>query len=191
MPDKVSSQIEIATIESAAAPDPWREFRQVERITLELTQGYKYSLGKYSRFFIELESERFLATRCASCAKVYAPPRPLCPACLKPTAWTELSGEGAVETWSLLHFSPGSNADVRALETPYVLAYVLLDGADTLFPHLLKARPDQVARGLRVRVAYSDWPVQHPIHLMYFEPIPPPDPLSPSLWRASNTLERG
>lgn len=171
MADKVSSQIEIAALTSDASPDPWWEFRQVERITLELTQGYKYSLGKYSRFFIELENRRFLATRCPECHKVYAPPRPLCPACLQPAAWTELSGEGAVETWSALHFSPGSNADVRALETPYVLAYVLLDGADTLFPHLLKAPPDQVERGMRVRVAYSDGPVQHPIHLMYFVPM--------------------
>ena len=171
MSDQVSSQIEIAAIAGDDASDPWREFRQVERITLELTQGYKYSLGKYSRFFIELERGRFLATRCGACGKVYAPPRPLCPACLQPTNWTELSGEGAVETWSVLHFSPGSNADVRAMETPYVLAYVLLDGADTLFPHLLKAPPDQVERGLRVRVAYADEPVQHPIHLMYFVPV--------------------
>ena len=168
MSDKVRSQIEIAAIESKDTADPWSEFRQIERITLELTQAYKYSLGKYSRFFIELEQQRFLATRCETCSKVYAPPRPLCPVCLQPATWTELSGEGSVETWSVLHFSPGSNADVRALETPYVLAYVLLDGADTLFPHLLKAPPNQVARGMRVRVAYSEEPVQHPIHLMYF-----------------------
>ena len=171
MSDKVSSRIEIATIAGDPTTDLWREFRQVECITLELTQGYKYSLGKYSRFFIELENRRFMATRCGSCAKVYAPPRPLCPSCLHPTTWQELSGEGAVETWSVLHFSPGSNADVRALETPYVLAYVLLDGADTLFPHLLKAPQEQVERGLRVRVAYSEGPVQHPIHLMYFVPV--------------------
>ncbi len=171
MSDNVSSRIEIAAEVGDPATDPWWEFRQVERITLELSQGYKYSLGKYSRFFIELENQRFLATRCDYCAKVYAPPRPLCPVCLEPTAWTQLSGEGAVETWSVLHFSPGSNADVRALETPYVLAYVLLDGADTLFPHLLKAPPDQVERGLRVRVAYSGEPVQHPIHQMYFVPM--------------------
>ena len=169
MSDKVSSQIDITTEDSNAA-DPWAQFRQVERITLELTQAYKYSLGKVSRFFIELENGRFLATRCRTCAKVYAPPRPLCPACLQATGWIELTGVGVVETWSVLHLSPGSNADVRALETPYVLAYVLLDGADTLFPHLLKAPPEQVKRGMKVQVAYSAEPVQHPIHLMYFVP---------------------
>lgn len=169
MSDRVRSQIEVFQPETAAG-DPWAAFRQVERITLELTQAYKYSLGKTSRFFIALEAGRFLGTRCANCAKVYAPPRPLCPVCLQPTSWIELSGKGVIETWSVLHFSPGSNADVRALETPYVLAYALLEGADTLFPHLLKAPPEQVRRGMPLRVAYSDGPVSHPIHLMYFEP---------------------
>ena len=172
MSDMVSGQIEITQHESLVG-DPWSEFRQVERITLELTQSYKYTLGKVSRFFIALEDQRFMATRCESCAKVYAPPRPLCPACLQPTTWIELAGDGSVETWSVLHFSPGSNADVRALETPYVLAYVLLDGADTLFPHLLKAPPDQIRHGMRVKVAYADEPVNHPIHLMYFVPSSP------------------
>ncbi len=171
MTEKVISKIDIRVPESATAGDVWAQFRGVERIAMELTQSYKYSLGKVSRFFMELENGRFLATRCAGCGKVYAPPRPLCPNCLAVADWVELSGEGVVKTYSVLHFSPGSNDDVRALETPYVLAYVLLDGADTLFPHLLKAAPDQAHSGLRVRVAYSDEPVHHPIHLMYFVPV--------------------
>lgn len=171
MTEKVRSKIDIHLPESAQAGDVWAQFRGVERITLELTQSYKYSLGKVSRFFMELEKGRFLATRCADCGKVYAPPRPLCPSCLLVADWVELSGEGVVKTYSVLHFSPGSNDDVAALETPYVLAYVLLDGADTLFPHLLKAPPDQVHLGMRVAVAFSEEPVHHPIHLMHFVPV--------------------
>jgi hypothetical protein len=168
MTDRVASKIDIERAAATAGDDVWARFRQVERITLQLTQSYKYSLGKVSRFFIELEKRRFLATRCPDCCKVYAPPRPLCPQCLAICAWVQLSGAGELKTWSALHFSPGSNDDVRALETPYILAYVLLDGADTLFPHLLKAPLDQLRFGMRLRVAYSDGPVQHPIHLMYF-----------------------
>lgn len=171
MTEKVRSKIDIHLPESASADDDWAQFRAVERVAMALTQSYKYSLGKVSRFFMELENGRFLATRCDGCAKVFAPPRPLCPTCLAVADWVELSGQGVVKTYSVLHFSPGSNDDVRALQTPYVLAYVLLDGADTLFPHLLKAPPDQVHSGLRVRVAYSDEPVHHPIHLMYFVPV--------------------
>lgn len=168
MSDRVSSQIEIETLDVAGEVDQWAQFRQVERITLELSQSYKYSLGKVSRFFIELENRRFMATRCEGCGKVFAPPRPLCPDCLDVCDWVKLSGAGELKTWSVLHFSPGSNDDVRAQATPYILAYVLLDGADTLFPHLLRAPPDQLHVGMRVRIEYTDGPVHHPIHLMYF-----------------------
>ncbi|MBL8134087.1 MAG: Zn-ribbon domain-containing OB-fold protein [Anaerolineae bacterium] len=167
---EVTSRKDIQTVSSGDG-DPWAAFRQIERLTLSLTQHYTHTLGKYSRFFIELEQKRFLATRCESCGRVCAPPRPLCPNCLQPTHWVELTGAGTVETYSVLHFSPGSNADVAALTTPYVLAYVLLDGASTLFPHLLRAEPEQVTIGMRVRIAYVDGPVEHPIHLMHFIPM--------------------
>ena len=167
----INSQLDITQVDNPLGTndDPWADFRQVERLTLELTQRYNYSLGKYSRFFIELQNKRFMATKCAGCEKVYTPPRPLCPDCLRVTEWVELSGEGTVKTYSVLHFSPGSNADVMALETPYTLVYVLLDGASTLFPHVLKA--GEVTIGMRVRVAYAEQDVQHPIHLMHFVPL--------------------
>ena len=171
MSEKVTSLIDVQHIETDLQTDSWSQFRQIERITVELTQTFKYSLGKYSRFFIELENKRFMATRCAKCEKVYSPPRPLCPDCLNITEWVELPHTGTVRTFSTLHFSPGTNDDVRALETPYILAYVQVDGADTLFPHLLKASPDRVSMGMRVKIVYSDHPVHHPIHLMYFVPL--------------------
>ena len=151
--------------------DPWSDFRLIERLSLEFTQSYVHSLGKYSRFFVELENRRFMTTRCRDCMRVYAPPRPLCPDCLKVTEWVELAGTGSVETFSILHFSPGSTPDVEQLVTPYVLAYVLLDGASTLFPHVLDAAPASVHMGMRVRVAYVERSVFHPIHLMRFVPV--------------------
>ncbi|MEQ8675400.1 MAG: Zn-ribbon domain-containing OB-fold protein [Aggregatilineales bacterium] len=171
MTDKVTAQLDIQNIASNGNTDVWSDFRQIERLTLEMTQTYTYSLGKYSRFFIELENNRFMATRCADCGKVYAPPRPLCPDCMKISEWVELSGEGTLQTYSVLHFAPNTNADVRALQTPYVLGYVLLDGASTLFPHLVKIAPEDAKIGMRVKVVYTQHPVQHPIHLMAFEPL--------------------
>lgn len=167
---RVRSKLEatVAADPWGRADDPWADFRQIERLTLELTQTYRHTLGKTSRFFLALEDRQFLATHCAECQQTYAPPRPLCPACLKPTTWVELAGTGTVETFSVLHFGPGTNEDVRELKTPYVLAYVRLDGATTLFPHLLDAPPERVQIGMRVRIAWKDGSVFHPIHLMHF-----------------------
>jgi uncharacterized OB-fold protein len=153
--------------------DPWAAFREVEQVTLELTQHYTHSFGKYSRFFIELENKRFLATRCKRCNNVFAPPRPLCPNCLTVTDWVELPGTGMLVTYSVLHFSPGSNPDVDQLRTPYIFAYVLLDGASTLFPHILVADPAIVTLGMRVKIHYVEQPVSHPIHLIRFIPLEP------------------
>jgi uncharacterized protein len=170
---QVTSKKDTLTAQPYGQPavDLWADFRAIERLTLELAQTYTHSLGKVSRFFIELENRRFMATRCESCAQVYAPPRPLCPHCHVITKWYELPGTGTVETFSILHFSPATNPDVKQLALPYVLAYVLLDGATTLFPHLLDAPPDSVSIGLRVRVQYVAQPVFHPIHLMRFVPL--------------------
>jgi uncharacterized OB-fold protein len=150
-------------------PDPWADFREIELIALEWSQTYRHSLGKYSRFFLELENGRFLATRCPTCQKVWSPPRPLCPDDLTITVWTELSGRGQVVSFSVLHYAP---AMLAFLERPYVLAYVKLAGADTLFAHLLQNYGDvsKVHYGLPVQVVYNEGPVDHPIMLMAFEP---------------------
>jgi hypothetical protein len=171
--EQVQSKHEEMVVENplGVSADSWKDFRLIECLNLEFTQKYRHSLGKYSRFFIELEKKKFFATKCIKCNKVYAPARPLCPDCLKVTEWEELSGEGTLETYSAIHYSPGTNGDVRELETPYVLAYVLLDGASTLFPHLLKANSNEVKAGMRVQVAYVDSEVDHPIHLMHFVPM--------------------
>lgn len=151
-------------------PDPWADFRDIEIIGLEWTQNYRHSLGKYSRFFLELERHRFFATRCPACQKVWTPPRPVCPDDLTITGWVELSGRGQVVSFSVLHYAP---ALLSHLETPYVLAYVKMEGADTLFAHLLQNFGDlsQIRHGMPVRVVYNNGPVDHPIMLMAFEPV--------------------
>ena len=123
---------------------------------------------KYSKFFLELENGRFFATRCPLCGKVYAPPRPACPNDLSVTEWTELSGRGEVVSWSVLHHAPKM---LDWLATPYVLVYVRMEGADTLFAHLLRndGAVDEIHYGMRVKVVYQEGEVSHPILLMGFE----------------------
>ncbi len=167
----VTSKLEQLTVSDPLARDPdlWADFRQIEVIELHWEQTYRHSLGKYSRFFVELENHRFFATRCPDCAKVWAPPRPVCPDHLTITEWVELSGRGRVESFSVLHHR---SAIVPFIQPPYVLAYLRLDGADTLFAHLLRGYRSlaEVQIGMPVRVVYDDGPVAHPIHLMAFEP---------------------
>lgn len=156
---------------STTDDNPWRDFTEQITLSLELNQRYRHSLGRYSRFFRELANGRFFGTRCQRCDKVYTPPRTLCPKCQVITKWHELPGYGTLKTYTLLHFNADVGEDVRSLAGPLLLAYVLLDGSNTLFPHLLRCKPEQAVCGLRVRVAYETKSVSHPLHLMYFIPV--------------------
>lgn len=150
------------------AEDPFADFREVELLTLKWEQEYRHSLGKYSRFFLELENKRFMATRCPRCKATWVPPRPVCPNDLRVTEWVELSGYGTLEGFSICEFAP----KFISKEKPYVLAYVALDGASTLFCHQLRNFRDrsEIKVGMRVKVAYAEGEVDHPIRLIYFEP---------------------
>ena len=149
----------------------WRDYAEQLTISFELQQKYRHSLGRYSRFFSELANGRFFGTRCHTCKLVYTPPRTLCHVCQTITEWHELVGTGTLKTYSVLHFNADIGADVKIHEGPILLAYVLMDGSNTLFPHQLKCNSEQVQIGLRVKISYVSDPVSHPLHLMHFVPV--------------------
>jgi hypothetical protein len=169
--DPISSRLEHfdAPDPMGRDPDPWADFRSVEVLGLEWVHRYRHSLGKYSRFFLALEQGRLVATKCPQCESVWLPPRPVCPNDLSTTQWIELPGTGTLAGFSVIHRSP---AAVPALPAPYVLAYADLDGADTLFLHVLDVEGDlsRVTYGMALRVAFNAGPVDHPIWLMSFVP---------------------
>lgn len=151
--------------------DPFADFREVELLRLEQSFRYRHSLGKVSRFFLALEEEKLLATRCPDCGRVWLPPRPLCAEDLTVTSWTELSGRGRVVSWTLC---PRAPRYARTGE-PYLLAYLELEGASTLFlQRLREVTPEEMYYGLSVRVVFAAEPVEHPLELFWFEPIGSP-----------------
>ncbi len=169
----ISNLMEVFTAEDPMAfqhpeGDPWKDFRQIMRIEWKMNFTYKHILGKYSRFFIELANKKFFATECKNCGKVWAIPRPLCADCRSITRWKELPGTGTLESFSVSYFVPA----FMKVETPYILAMVKLDGADTLFTHQMKnyGELDKIKVGMPVKVAYATEPVDHPMLLMWFEP---------------------
>lgn len=147
--------------------DVWRDFRRIEVLDLELGFTFRHSLGKVSRFFLELEQRRLMATRCPRCATVWMPPRPACGHDLAVTEWMELSGRGrlAAAVESTVTARPGEPAGA------YVLGYVALEGASTLLLQRIRAAASvPLAAGLPLRVAWAEAPVAHPMELFWFEP---------------------
>lgn len=95
---------------------------------------------------------RLVCRRCTACGHAYHYPRARCPRCLSAaTEWIDLSGEGTVYSYTVVH-----QAASRAFRdrVPYVLALVDLDEGPRLLTNLVEVSPASVTVGLRVRV---DW----------------------------------
>jgi uncharacterized OB-fold protein len=148
--------------------DPWREFRRVEIIDLQLSFRFRHSLGKYSRFFLDLEQRRLMATRCPRCGTVWMPPRPACGNDLTVTEWVELPGRGTLAAATECAYTLTTGGGAGHL----VLGYVALEGASTLLLQQIRNYGDarRLTPGLPMRVAWADARVEHPMELFWFEP---------------------
>jgi uncharacterized OB-fold protein len=76
-------------------------------------------------FWDAVEERRLVVPRCTSCGKWIWQPRPMCPSCRTPDPkWTEVTGEGVVASWTVLH---PPVLPVWADQLPFVVLLVELD----------------------------------------------------------------
>lgn len=147
--------------------DPWKDFREIELIDMPLTFRFDHSMGKLSRFYLELENRRFMGTRCPKCDRLWMPPRVMCPEDWTITSWEEVAGHGILEVAarSAYQRTGGGSEDL-------VLGYVRLDGAHTSLLHRIENFGDsaRLVHGLPVKAAWSEVEVGHPMELFWFEP---------------------
>jgi uncharacterized protein len=116
---------------------------------------FRHTLGPYyERFFEEMANGKIMGIECTGCGVVLIPPRPYCSFCYAPTGdWVELSDEGRIMTYTRVHVPfPG-----QPVEPPYTFAFIMLDGADVHFPHILgEVDPGDVAVGMRVKAKWAE-----------------------------------
>ncbi len=159
---------DIAAPPASAAP--------VTMLTTPVHLRYQHSASpEESQYLRGLADGRLLGQRCPVCRKVYIPPRGACPTDGVPTEEeVELPDTGTVTTFCIVNV-PFLG---QRIPPPYVAAYVLLDGADIPFLHLvLGCAADEVRMGMRVRAAWKpqeEWSTTlENIH--HFEPSGEPD----------------
>ena len=138
--------------------------------------AYDYAASpEESKFFRGLADGRILGQRCPKCQKVYVPPRGACPVDGVPTTdEVELPHRGTVTTFCIVNV-PFLG---QKITPPYVSAYVLLDGADIAFLHLiLECEASEVRMGMRVEAVWKpreEWGTTIE-NIQYFRPIDEPD----------------
>jgi uncharacterized OB-fold protein len=148
----------------------------VEMITTPVNlQVVHTASAEETHYLLELEQGRLVGQRCPVCEKVYIPPRSACPTDgVPPAEYVELPDRGVVTTFCIVNV-PFLGQKIKP---PYVAAYVLLDGADIPFLHLiLGCEASEVRMGMRVEAAWrprAEWgPTLQNIE--YFRPSGEPD----------------
>ena len=115
---------------------------------------YEASAGRdLTRFLRALVEGRIVGRRCPGCAKVYVPPRGPCPTCAVFLGEDVPLGDiGTITTYCVVNVP----FEGQTMKLPYVYAWVLLDGADIAFLHLIQGiEATDVRMGLRVRAEWQ------------------------------------
>lgn len=148
----------------------------VTMTTTPVVLDYDYVASpEESAFGRGLKEGRILAQACPKCRKVYVPPRGACPVDGVPTSEPhELPDTGIVTTFCIVNV-PFLGQKIKP---PYVSAYVLLDGADIAFLHLiLGTDADNVRMGMRVKAVWKPESERgfSMENISHFEPTGEPD----------------
>lgn len=141
---------------------------------LDVTFDHTASLQE-SAYLRGLKEGKVIGGRTHAGGKVYVPPRTVSPADGAPTTeLVELSDHGTVTTFCIVNV-PFLG---QRITPPYIAAYVLLDGADIAFLHLvLECTPEEIHMGMRVQAKWKpreEW--GHTLeNIEYFRPSGQPD----------------
>jgi len=148
----------------------------VTGIVTPVELDYLYAASpEESTFYRGLAEGRILGQRCPTCHKVYVPPRSACPVDgVATTDEVELGHSGTVTTFCIVNV-PFLG---QKITPPYVSAYVLLDGADIAFLHLILDIPaEEVRMGMRVKAVWKpreEWGTTIE-NISHFAPTDEPD----------------
>ncbi|HSJ20561.1 MAG TPA: OB-fold domain-containing protein [Nocardioidaceae bacterium] len=154
----------------AAPPDG------VRGIVTPVSLDYTYAASaEESRFLRGMAEGKIRGQRCPRCEKVYVPPRGACPVDGVPTRdEVELPDRGIVTTFCIVNV-PFLG---QRIAPPYVSAYVLLEGADIPFLHLvLGCDASDVRMGMRVEAVWKsreEWTTSMQ-NIDHFRPTGEPD----------------
>ncbi|MBA7617633.1 hypothetical protein ES703_24949 [subsurface metagenome] len=122
---------------------------------------YRYSIGELAvKYFEELKKRKIMGIKCHKCAKVYMPPRRVCPDCFVEMTlddMVELSTKGTLEGFTVVNY-PFVDPNTGAMR-PFPYGYLIckLDGADTYLMHFCDETDHTKFKiGQRVEAVFCD-----------------------------------
>ena len=115
--------------------------------TLHIT--YNLPISKTSKFWQGLKEGKIYATKCHKCGKLHFPPVADCGDCgSSQLTWTELGGEGEIETFTQVVVKPASFSK----ESNYIVAIARLKEGVRALAWLTGIEREDVKIGMKVRL---------------------------------------
>lgn len=137
---------------------------------------YNFTAGRApTRFLTRIRRGVLTGQRCPGCGAVYVPPRGSCAACGVPTEEeVTLPDKATVQSFTIVSLPIPNNP----IEPPFVIANLVVDGANMAFIHLLSECVNEEVRiGQRVQAVWkpeAEWDYAMD-NIRYFRPIEEPD----------------
>ena len=115
--------------------------------TLHIT--YNLPISRTSKFWQGLKEGKIYATKCQKCGKLHFPPVADCGDCGSSNLkWTELDGEGEIETFTQVVVKPSSFSK----EADYIVAIARLREGVRALAWLIGVEREGVKVGMKVRL---------------------------------------
>ena len=115
--------------------------------TLHIT--YRLPISRTSKFWKGLKEGKIYATKCQKCGKLHFPPVADCGDCGSSNLkWTELDGEGEIETFTQVVVKPASFSK----EADYIVAIARLREGVRALAWLVGVEREDVQVGMKVRL---------------------------------------
>lgn len=128
-------------------------------------------------FYEFLSEHKFMGSRCTHCGAVYAPPRPLCPACPEEELeWVELSGQGTLASYSIIDIAPTMMLEAGyGRDNPYCSGVVELEEGPRISAQILGLdlqAPEKIEIGGALQVTFVErGPDEAKKTYLAFEPL--------------------
>jgi uncharacterized OB-fold protein len=162
--------------EAETVPEPSGDREPVTMIVTPIEMTIQHTASHEESAYLRAIAEgKLLGARTGKEGKVYFPPHGADPATGQPTTeFVELPDKGTVTTFAIINIP----FQGQRIKPPYVAAYVLLDGADIPFLHLVAdVDAHEVRMGMRVEAVWKprdQWGFGID-NIEYFRPTGEPD----------------
>ena len=132
---------------------------------------YTYFAGRVGSKFITTirDQKKIMGVKCPTCNVVYLPPRQVCDKDFTDIRdkWVEVSNTGTVTNFTVVRY----NDKHLPRKTPFVLALIKLDGADTPFMHILEeCAIEDVKIGMNVEAVFAKETTNTILDIDHFKP---------------------